>query len=105
MRKKLKMWFDKDLDHVEAIIDSLKPKRSEKIKTEEPQETTAEKAPLKCDKKEEIDDILTMTLLEDEKEEVKEGKGLEILTPNKLFTRLPVLSFISLIISINESWK
>ena len=24
-------------------------------------------------------------------EEVKEGKGLKILTPNKLFTKLPIL--------------
>ena len=29
--------------------------------------------------------------LEDDKEEVREGKGLKILTPNKLLTRLPIL--------------
>ena len=30
--------------------------------------------------------------LEDDEEEVKEGKGLKILTPNKLLTRHPILS-------------
>ena len=29
--------------------------------------------------------------LEGDEEEVKEGKGLKILTPNKLLTRLPIL--------------
>ena len=33
-----------------------------------------------------------MPSLERGEEEVKEGKGLKILTPNKLLTRLPVLS-------------
>ena len=33
-----------------------------------------------------------MPSLEGGEEEVKEGKGLKILTPNKLLTRLPVLS-------------
>ena len=32
-----------------------------------------------------------MPPLEEDQEEVKEGKGLKILTPNKLLTRLPVL--------------
>ena len=43
------MRLEKDSDHVKVIIDSLNIKRSEKLKTEEPQETTAEKAPLKSD--------------------------------------------------------
>ena len=32
-----------------------------------------------------------MPPLEEDQEEVKEGKGLKILTPNKLLTRLPIL--------------
>ena len=32
-----------------------------------------------------------MPPLEEDQEEVKEGKGLKILTPNQLLTRLPVL--------------
>ena len=36
-------------------------------------------------------------------EEVKEGKGLKILTPNKLLTRLPIL--LAQIIAGNNSYK
>ena len=36
-------------------------------------------------------------------EEVKEGKGLKILTPNKLLTRLPIL--LAQIIARNNSYK
>ena len=36
-------------------------------------------------------DIPEMPLLEGDEEEVKKGKGLKILTPNKLLTRLPIL--------------
>ena len=32
-----------------------------------------------------------MPSLEGDEEDVKEGKGLKILTPNKLLTRLPIL--------------
>ena len=32
-----------------------------------------------------------MSPLESDEEEVKEGKGVNILTPNKLLTRLPIL--------------
>ena len=32
-----------------------------------------------------------MPLLEGDEEEVKEGKWLKILTPNKLLTRLPII--------------
>ena len=38
------------------------------------------------------DDLLTMPPLEGDEEEVKEEKGLKILPPNKLLTRLPILS-------------
>ena len=40
--------------------------------------------------KEESADLSDMPALEDD-EEVKEGKGLKILTPKKLLTRLPIL--------------
>ena len=81
------MRLEKDSDHDKVIIDSLNIKRSEKLKTEEPQEATAEKAPLKCDQ-EEITDLSTTLLLESDEEEVKEGKESKILIPNKLLTRL-----------------
>ena len=41
--------------------------------------------------------IPDMPPLEGDEEEVKEGKGLKILTSNKLLTRLPILS--------GQSWK
>ena len=80
------MRLEKDSDNVKVIIDSLNIKRSEKLKTEEQQEATAEKAPLKCDQ-EEITDLSTTLLLESDEEEVK-GKESKILIPNKLLTRL-----------------
>ena len=42
-------------------------------------------------KKEESVDLSEMTPLECDEEELKEGKGLIILTPNKLLTRFPIL--------------
>ena len=36
-------------------------------------------------------DLPPMSPLEGNEEELKEGKGLKILTPNKLLTRLPLL--------------
>ena len=44
---------------------------------------------LKGYEKEELDDGVSMPKLEDE--EVKEGTGIKILTPNKPLARLPVL--------------
>ena len=41
--------------------------------------------------KEESISLSDMPPLEVDEEEVKEGKGLKILTPNKLLTRLPIL--------------
>ena len=38
-----------------------------------------------------IDNLSSMPLLEDDKEQEKEGKGIKILTQNKLLTRLPAL--------------
>ena len=44
-----------------------------------------------------------MPPLEVDKEEVKEGKGFTILTPNKLLTRLPIL--LAQIKAGNNSYK
>ena len=37
------------------------------------------------------EDLPPMPPLECDEKEVKEGKGLKILTPNKLLTRIPIL--------------
>ena len=42
------------------------------------------------DDSDEFIDISDMPPLESDEEEVKEGKGLKILIPNKLLTRLPI---------------
>ena len=44
----------------------------------------------KSDKEESVD-LSEIPPTEGDKEEVKEEKGLKILTPNKLLTRLPIL--------------
>ena len=48
-----------------------------------------------CGKEESSDekstDLPPMPILEGDGEEVKEGKGLKLVTPNKLLTRLPIL--------------
>ena len=49
--------------------------------------------------------LINLPPLEGDAEEVKEGKGLKILTPNKLLTRLSIISIISNIISTNKSWE
>ena len=46
---------------------------------------------LEGDHSDEFIDIPDIPPLEGDEEEVKEGKGLKILTPNKLLTRLPIL--------------
>ena len=51
----------------------------------------------------ENNDIPDMPPLEGDEEEVKEGKGLKILTPNKLLTRLPTL--LAQIKAGNNSYK
>ena len=57
---------------------------------------------LNCDSDEFVD-IRDMLQLKGYKEEVKEGKGLKILTPNKLLTRLPI--FLAQIKAGNNSYK
>ena len=53
--------------------------------------------------KEESVDSSDMPPLEDDEEEVKEGKGLKILTPNKFLARLPIL--LAQIKTGNNSYK
>ena len=43
------------------------------------------------DDSDEVIDIPDIPPLEGDEEEVKEGTGLKILTPNKLLARLPIL--------------
>ena len=52
-------------------------------------ETIAERVKLRRQKAD-GEDLSDMPPLEGDKEEVKEGKGLKLLTPNKLLTRLPI---------------
>ena len=53
--------------------------------------------------KEESVDLSHMPQLEGDEEQVKEWKGLKILTPNKLLTRLPIL--LAQIKAGNNSYK
>ena len=53
--------------------------------------------------KEESEDLPPVPPLEGDEEEVKEGKGLKILTGNKLLPRLPVL--LAQIKAGNNSYK
>ena len=48
-------------------------------------------------------DIPDTPPLDDDEEEVKEGKGLKILTPNKLLTRLPI--WLAQLKAENNSYK
>ena len=53
--------------------------------------------------KDDEEDLLIYKPCHHEKEEVKEEKGIKILTPNKLLTRLPVL--LAQIKARNDSYK
>ena len=69
-------------------------KEDEEKSKSQPEETIAERVTLiqkAYDESDEFFDIPDMPPLEGDEEEVKEGKGLKILTPNKLLTRLPIL--------------
>ena len=57
----------------------------------------------KSDEKEKPADSSSMPPLKSDQGEIKEGKGLKILTPNKLYTRLQVL--LSQMLSGNDSCK
>ena len=85
-----------------------KYKKKKKIGELQPEDTIAERVKLKRqksgDKEEpEDDDLPPMPPLEGDQEEVKKGKGLTILTPNKLLTSLPVL--LAQIKAGNNSYK
>ena len=85
-----------DKRHADTIIDSFKLKSLKWIKFEgdeiklEPKEIIAERVELRRQKADD-EDLSDISLLEVDEEEVKEGKGLKILTPNKLLSRLPML--------------
>ena len=49
------------------------------------------------------DEFIDIRPLDDYEEELKEGKGLKVLTPNKLLTRLPIL--LAQIKAGNNSFK
>ena len=68
------------------------------FENEESYDTTSRKS----DKEESID-LSDMPPLKGDKEEVKEGKGLKFLTPNKLLTRLLIL--LAQIKAGNNSYK
>ena len=57
----------------------------------------------KSDEKEKPADSSSMPPLKSDQGEIKEGKGLKILTPNKLYTRLQAL--LSQMLSGNDSCK
>ena len=59
-------------------------------------------SPLEGEKKEFVD-IQTIALLESDEEELKERKGLKILIPDKLLTRLLIL--LTQINTGNNSYK
>ena len=60
-------------------------------------------SPSTDDDSNEFIDIPDMSPLESDEEDVKEGKGLKILTPNKLLDRLPIL--LAQIKAGNNSYK
>ena len=65
-------------------------KNGEKSKSQ-PEEVIAERIKLRKQIASD-EDLFGMPPLEGDEEEVKERKGLQLLTPNKLLTRLPILS-------------
>ena len=98
--------IDKKFDPSNLLIadyrfNVLKKKGKEKSKSQ-PEETIAERVKLR---RQEADDeyLSDMPPVEGDQEEVKEGKGLKFLTPNKLLTRL--LIFLAQIKAGNNSCK
>ena len=71
-------------------------KKKEKTKSQ-PEESIAERVKLRTQKS------VDMPPLESDEEEVKEGTGWKVFTPNKLLTRLPIL--LAQIKSGNNSYK
>ena len=83
-RKKMDRKYKPKKLFIKEYDQSVWPKNKEESTDKE--ESTNKKE--SNDKKESVD-LSEMSLLEDDKE-VKEGKGIKILTPNKLLTRLPI---------------
>ena len=99
--KKKKCWV-KNMILVIYLLKTIDlSNRRKKLKKSQPEERIAEKVKLRRQKimirnstdenNDDFIDIPDMPPLEGNEEDVKVGKGLKMLTPKKLFTRLPIL--------------
>ena len=92
--QKKKKRLIKTRDPSDLFLKGFKYNKWDKIYKNEsksqPEETIAERAKLRR-QKENDENLCDMPLLEGDEEVVKEGKGVKILTPNKLLNRLPIL--------------
>ena len=96
--KKMNRKYKPDNSFMERYDDRVWSKNKEKStyeeeSTDKEESTDQEKFTDKKESpdKEESTDLSDMPSLEGDKEEVKEGKGLKILTPKKLLDSLPIL--------------
>ena len=84
----------KILDPSNLFLKGIKYHKWDKIFKDEsksqPEETIAERVKLRR-QKENDENLCDMLLLEGDEEVLKKGKGVKILTPNKLLNRLPIL--------------
>ena len=77
--------MDKKYDPENLLLQGQRCIKSKKEKSKsQPEETIAERVKLRRQKAD-------ISSLEHDEEEVKDGKGLKMLTPNKLLARLPIL--------------
>ena len=77
--------MDKKYDTENLLLQGQRCIESKKEKSKsQPEETIAERVKLRRQKSD-------ISSLEHDEEEVKDGKGLKMLTPNKLLARLPIL--------------
>ena len=77
--------MDKKYDPENLLLQGQRCIESKKEKSKsQPEETIAERVKLRRQKAD-------ISSLERDEEEVKDGKGLKMLTPNKLLARLPIL--------------
>ena len=86
--------MDKNYDPSYLFLQAYKHrvwyKKDEEENKSQPEETVSERVNLRGQKADD-EDLSAMPPLEGDKEEVKKGKGLKILNPNKLLTRFPIL--------------
>ena len=77
--------MDKKYDPENLLLQGQRCIESKKEKSKsQPEETIVERVKLRRQKSD-------ISSLEHDEEEVKDGKGLKMLTPNKLLARLPIL--------------